>query len=167
MNYCTVCGHPLQVLVPPGDNRPRHVCSHCGEIHYQNPKLVVGAIPRWKNQVLLCRRAIEPRLGWWTLPAGFMENGESTVEAAMRETWEEAGALVEIGTLQALIDVPVIQQVHLFYRRICSAWTSPPAKKVWRRGFSLCATSPGTNSLSRRCAPRSPITCVIRGTACW
>ena len=138
MNYCTVCGHPLQVLVPPGDNRPRHVCSHCGEIHYQNPKLVVGAIPRWRNQVLLCRRAIEPRLGWWTLPAGFMENGESTVEAAMRETWEEAGALVEIDTLQALIDVPVIQQVHLFYRaNLLSLDVAPGEESLETRLFPL------------------------------
>ncbi|MDD3432946.1 NUDIX hydrolase [Tepidiphilus olei] len=138
MKYCSLCGHPLRVAVPPGDNRPRHVCGHCGEVHYQNPKVVVGAIARWEDRVLLCRRAIEPRLGWWTLPAGFMENGESTMEAAMRETWEEAGALIEVEDLHALIDVPPIQQVHLFYRaRLLRLDIAPGEESLETRLFRL------------------------------
>ncbi len=85
-------------------------------IHYLNPKLVVGCIPEWEGQILLCRRAIEPRRGLWTLPAGFMENGETTAQGAMRETLEEACARVELGALFSLVNVPHINQVHLFYR---------------------------------------------------
>ena len=137
MNYCTVCGHPLQVLVPPGDNRPRHVCSHCGEIHYQNPKLVVGAIPRWKNQVLLCRRAIEPRLGWWTLPAGFMEMGETMVQGAARETAEEAGAEVEMGAFFSAMSIPRVGQVHVFYlARLLSDRFDPGQESLEARLFA-------------------------------
>jgi ADP-ribose pyrophosphatase YjhB (NUDIX family) len=97
MKFCSVCGAPVELRLPPDDNRSRHVCTVCGEIHYQNPKLIVGAIPEWQDKILLCRRAIEPRHGLWTLPAGFMENGETTVEAAARETLEEANARVAIG----------------------------------------------------------------------
>jgi len=95
MNYCSHCGAPVRLKIPAGDSLPRHVCERCGAIHYLNPKMVIGAIPEWKDKVLLCRRAIEPRAGLWTLPAGFMENGESTAEGAARETLEEAGARVE------------------------------------------------------------------------
>ncbi|MDF3009806.1 MAG: hydrolase [Burkholderiales bacterium] len=102
--------------VPPGDSLQRWVCDHCGEIHYQNPKLVVGTIPEFEGRLLLCRRAIEPRYGYWTLPAGFMENDESTGQAAARETLEEAGANVELGAPFSLISVPHVNQVHLFYR---------------------------------------------------
>ena len=102
--------------MPPGDNLPRWVCDQCGEIHYQNPKLVVGSIPEYEDKVLLCRRAIEPRYGYWTLPAGFMENGETTAEAAARETLEEANAQVTIGELYTLYSVPHINQVHLMFR---------------------------------------------------
>lgn len=116
MNFCNLCGAPLTLLVPPGDNLPRHVCSACGEIHYRNPKLVVGCIAAWEERILLCRRAIEPRHGHWTLPAGFMENGETTAQAAARETCEEACAQVEIEALSSLISVPAFDQVHLFYR---------------------------------------------------
>jgi ADP-ribose pyrophosphatase YjhB (NUDIX family) len=91
------------------------VCDACGSIHYQNPRNVVGTIPIHQRQVLLCRRAIEPRLGFWTLPAGFMELGESTTAGAARETYEEAGAIVEIGPLYSLLNVPHAEQVHLFY----------------------------------------------------
>lgn len=101
---------------PPGDNRPRYCCRQCGSIHYQNPKLVLGTVPVWNDQVLLCRRAIEPRYGMWTLPAGFMENGESTEEGAARETSEEAGAHIELGPLYSMLDVPHVDQVHLFFR---------------------------------------------------
>lgn len=102
--------------MPPGDTLLRYVCDECGEIHYQNPKLVVGAIPEWEGRVLICKRAIEPRYGYWTLPAGFMENGESTGEAASRETLEEAGARIELGEPFSMLSVAQVNQVHLFYR---------------------------------------------------
>jgi len=119
MNFCSECAHPVALSIPEGDNRPRFVCSNCGTIHYQNPKLVVGSIPVWEQdgqlQLLLCKRAIEPRLGYWTLPAGFMENNETTAEAALRETVEEAGANIEMGPLFTLLNVAPVHQVHLFY----------------------------------------------------
>lgn len=101
--------------VPEGDNRLRSVCSACDTIHYVNPKMVLGTLPFWGDQVLLCRRAIEPRLGLWTLPAGFMELGESTADGALRETTEEAGAEVTLGPLFSVFDIPHVDQVHLFY----------------------------------------------------
>ncbi len=116
MNYCSVCGAPLELRIPPDDNRARHVCTRCGEIHYQNPKLIVGALPVWHDKILLCRRAIEPRHGLWTLPAGFMENGETTTEAAKRETLEEANARIAIGDLYSMYSLPYINQVHLLFR---------------------------------------------------
>ena len=119
MKFCSECGHPVALAIPEGDNRPRHVCTQCGTIHYQNPKNVIGTIPVWEQdgqlQVLLCRRAIEPRYGYWTLPAGFMENGETTGQAAARDTEEEAGANIELGNLFALINVAHVHQVHMFY----------------------------------------------------
>ncbi|MEW6023961.1 MAG: NUDIX hydrolase [Pseudomonadota bacterium] len=119
MKFCSECAHPVALAIPEGDNRPRHVCTQCGTIHYQNPKNVIGTIPVWEHegqlQVLLCRRAIEPRYGYWTLPAGFMENGETTGEAAARETDEEAGANIELGPLFALLNVAHVHQVHMFY----------------------------------------------------
>ncbi len=116
MNYCSDCGERVVQRVPEGDNRHRYVCSHCNVIHYQNPRIIAGTVPVWDNRILLCRRAIEPRYGYWTLPAGFMENQETTVEAAARETREEALAEVNIDGLYAIIDVPHINQVHMFYR---------------------------------------------------
>lgn len=116
MNYCSHCGAPLSLEIPAGDNRPRYICRHCDSIHYQNPKMVVGCLPIWEDQVLLCRRAIEPKIGLWTLPAGFMENGEAADEGAARETLEEAGARVEIIDLYSLISLPDINQVYLLYR---------------------------------------------------
>ncbi len=115
MKFCSVCGHEVIARIPPGDNRERFVCYHCGTIHYQNPRNVVGTVPVWGDQILLCRRAIEPRYGFWTLPAGFMEMGETTAEAAARETLEEAGARVEVQNLFTLLNVPHVHQVHLFY----------------------------------------------------
>lgn len=119
MKFCSECAHPVALAVPDGDNRPRYVCTHCDAIHYQNPKLVIGSIPVWEQdgelKVLLCRRAIEPRYGYWTLPAGFMENAETTEEAAVRETEEEAGANIELGSLFTLLNVAHVHQVHLFY----------------------------------------------------
>ena len=115
MNYCSQCGAPVTSRVPPGDDRPRHVCDSCGTIFYSNPKIVAGCIPQWDDQLLLCRRAIEPRSGLWTLPAGFMENGESTVQAAARETLEEANARVEMGKLFAYLNIPAINQVYVIF----------------------------------------------------
>lgn len=119
MKFCSECAHPVALAIPEGDNRARYVCTQCGTIHYQNPNMVVGSIPVWeqngKLQVLLCKRAIEPRYGYWTLPAGFMENAETTAEAAIRETEEEAGANVELGPLFSLLNVAHVHQVHLFY----------------------------------------------------
>jgi ADP-ribose pyrophosphatase YjhB (NUDIX family) len=119
MKFCSECAHPVTVAIPEGDNRPRYVCTQCGTIHYQNPKMVIGSIPVWEKdgeiKVLLCKRAIEPRYGYWTLPAGFMENEETTAEAAVRETEEEAGANVELGNLFTLLNVAHVHQVHLFY----------------------------------------------------
>jgi ADP-ribose pyrophosphatase YjhB (NUDIX family) len=116
MKYCSNCGAPVALKVPPGDNLPRHVCDACGTVHYSNPKLVIGCIPEWRDQVLLCRRAIEPRYGLWTLPAGFMENAETVAQAALRETLEEARARVELGEMFSVLSVPHVSQVHIFYR---------------------------------------------------
>ena len=116
LKFCSNCAAPLVRRIPPGDNLPRSVCDQCGEIHYQNPKLVIGAIPEWDGRLLLCRRAIEPRYGYWTLPAGFMENDESAGQAALRETLEEAGARIELGEPFSMLSVPHVNQVHVFYR---------------------------------------------------
>ncbi len=116
MNYCSNCGQNVDFRIPTGDTLPRHVCDHCGTIHYVNPKVVVGAIPEWEDRILLCRRAIEPRHGYWTLPAGFMENAETTAAAAARETLEEACARIDVGEMFTLINVPHISQVHIVYR---------------------------------------------------
>jgi ADP-ribose pyrophosphatase YjhB (NUDIX family) len=115
MKFCCYCSSAVVSRVPPGDSLPRWVCDECGEIHYQNPKLVLGTIPEHGERILLCRRAIEPRYGYWTLPAGFMEMEETTSEGAARETLEEAGARVEIQSLFTLLNVPHVHQVHLFY----------------------------------------------------
>lgn len=116
MKYCSTCGHPVKQRIPEGDNRHRYVCVNCSTIHYQNPRIIAGTVPVWEGKILLCRRAIEPRYGYWTLPAGYMENAETTVEAAERETLEEALAEVNIEGLYSIIDVPHINQVHMFYR---------------------------------------------------
>ena len=116
INYCSHCGASVCVQVPPGDTLERHVCISCGTIHYQNPKLIVGSLPVWQDKVLLCRRAIEPRHGKWTLPAGFMENNETMPQAAVRETVEEACARIELGEMYTIISVPHIRQVHAIYR---------------------------------------------------
>lgn len=114
--FCTACSNPLSLDTPPGDNRIRSLCKACGAIHYQNPRLVVGTLPVWHDHVLLCRRAIEPRYGKWTLPAGFMENGETVAAGAIRETIEEASARIELGPMFSMISVAHIHQVHVFYR---------------------------------------------------
>ena len=116
MKYCSICGEEVILKIPVDDTRERHVCVSCETIHYQNPNVVAGAIPVWNDQVLLCRRSIEPRYGLWTLPAGFMEMGETTTEAAVRETMEEANARVEIQELYVVINLPQVNQVYMMFR---------------------------------------------------
>jgi ADP-ribose pyrophosphatase YjhB (NUDIX family) len=116
MNYCSHCGAPVRLRIPAGDDRPRFVCDSCHTIHYQNPKMVVGCIPEREDKILLCRRAIEPRSGLWTIPAGFLENGETVIEGAKREAFEEARAKVEILSLYTLFDLTHINQVYLIFR---------------------------------------------------
>ncbi|MFY9510736.1 MAG: NUDIX hydrolase [Rubrivivax sp.] len=116
IKHCRVCGSSVTYRVPADDNRDRAICDACGEIHYENPINVVGTVPAWGDQVLLCRRNIEPRRGLWTLPAGFMELGESTSEGARRETDEEAGAHIELLGLFTVLNVVRAGQLHLFYR---------------------------------------------------
>jgi len=116
MKYCSLCGSELRVGVPQGDNRPRHICDQCSTVHYANPKVVAGCIAHWENKVLMCLRAIEPRYGLWTVPAGFMENGETTYQAAIRETLEEANARVEIEDLYVTVNLPHINQVYMLFR---------------------------------------------------
>lgn len=117
MNFCSHCGSAaLELRIPDGDTLPRQVCSACGTVHYQNPKVVVGCLPVWNDQVLLCKRAIEPRRGLWTLPAGFLENGETILAGAERETAEEAGARVALGPLYTMISLPHISQIYVMFR---------------------------------------------------
>ncbi len=127
MKYCSQCGMTLILTIPEGDNRERHVCSGCQTIHYQNPKIVTGTLPVIGDKILLCRRAIEPRYGLWTLPAGFMENGESVLDAARRETWEEACTHTCREQLYMMISQPCINQVCMFYRaEIDTRYTEEP-----------------------------------------
>jgi ADP-ribose pyrophosphatase YjhB (NUDIX family) len=116
MNFCSDCGARVVRRVPDGDNVPRYVCEACGTIHYQNPKLVLGCVPEHAGKIILCRRAIEPRRGYWTVPAGFMENGETLQQAAAREAREEAQIDVEIGSLLTVVHVLYAHQVHVFFR---------------------------------------------------
>ena len=115
INFCSQCGRPVVSEVPDGDNLTREVCKHCDTVHYQNPLIVAGCVAEYQGSILLCRRAIEPRSGYWTVPAGFMELGESLPDAAVRETWEEALARVEIGYMTAVVDVIRARQVHIFF----------------------------------------------------
>lgn len=107
---------PSVSAIPDGDNRERLVCPDCGYVAYENPKIVVGAVCAWRGRILLCRRAIAPRIGFWTMPAGYLELGETAADGAKREVWEEAGARVEIDDLLGLYDIPRIGQVYVIYR---------------------------------------------------
>src|SRR5260364_117457 len=141
MKFCSACGHAVILRIPAGDQRARFVCTHCHAIHYQNPRNVVGALPVWGDQVLLCRRAIEPRYGFWTLPAGFMELGETTAQAARRETLEEAGARV---------------RCIYFIAHGLLIWMCALAMKVLKSDYLKKRRFPGSKSLSepstKRCA---------------
>lgn len=116
MKFCSACGKAVNLRIPSGDDRDRHICDHCDTIHYQNPHIIAGCLPIYQDRVLLCKRAIEPRYGYWTLPAGFMENGETTIEGALRECREEANAKIHQPELYTLIDIPHINQVYMFFR---------------------------------------------------
>lgn len=138
MNYCSHCGNQVVVRIPPGDERPRHVCDSCGCIHYQNPKIVAGALPLWNDQILMCKRAIEPRYGLWTLPAGFMENQESVPEAACRESREEAMAELQNLELYTVISLPHINQVYMLYRaEVLDGVFSPGVESLDTRLFDI------------------------------
>jgi ADP-ribose pyrophosphatase YjhB (NUDIX family) len=115
IKFCSVCGTSVSDRIPAGDNRSRAVCDACGHIQYLNPKIVTGCVPVWGERILLCKRAIEPRYGKWTLPAGFMENQESAPEGAAREAMEEANARVEITGLYTVYSIPHISQVYMMF----------------------------------------------------
>jgi ADP-ribose pyrophosphatase YjhB (NUDIX family) len=137
MKFCSNCGAPVALRVPPGDTLQRHVCDACHTIHYQNPRLVVGCIAEWEDRILLCRRGIEPRHGLWTVPAGYMENGETTFEGAARETLEEANARVEMGPLYALYNIPHISQVYVLFRaRLLDSDVAPGLETLEVRLFA-------------------------------
>lgn len=137
IKHCRACGSLVNYQLPPDDNRDRAMCPACGEIHYENPLNVVGTVPVWGDQVLLCLRNIEPRRGFWTLPAGFMELGESTAEGALRETVEEAGARVELEGLFTVLSVIRVGQVHLYYRaRMLDTSLAPGPETIEARLFS-------------------------------
>ena len=113
--YCSQCGSQVTFLVPEGDNRERAVCNKCRAIFYENPKIVAGCILEYNNKILLCKRATEPRSGYWTLPAGFLENNETVEEGALRETWEEANAKSSDVKLFMMCNLPHISQVYMMY----------------------------------------------------
>jgi ADP-ribose pyrophosphatase YjhB (NUDIX family) len=137
IKHCKACGGPTVYSVPPDDNRERATCTVCGLVHYENPLNVVGTVPVWEDKVLLCRRNIEPRYGYWTLPAGFMELGESTADGALRETVEEAGAHVEMQGLFTMLNVVRVGQVHLFYRaRLLDTLFDPGPETIEAQLFS-------------------------------
>jgi len=115
MIYCTHCASPLVQRIPSGDDRARHICDACGTIHYQNPKMVVGTVPRYRDRILLCRRAIEPRYGFWTLPAGYLETGETLADGARRETLEEAGAQVDGLIPYAAFNITFVSQIYFMF----------------------------------------------------
>ena len=115
MKFCSHCGATVARKIPAGDSLPRYVCDACSTIHYQNPRMIVGCVPVWEDKILLCKRAIEPRHGLWTVPAGFMENGETLGAGAARETLEEACARVDIGMLYAVYNIPHVNQVYLLF----------------------------------------------------
>ena len=145
MNFCSHCGSRVISKVPDGDHLPRFVCTSCDTIHYKNPLLVLGCVPVWEDKILLCKRAIEPRLGFWTVPAGFMENGETLQNAAARECYEEALAKVEIGSLLAVVSVTHAAQVHVMFRAHLLAPTFAPGPESLEVGLYSEAEIPWEN----------------------
>ncbi|MCR5865160.1 MAG: NUDIX hydrolase [Aquincola tertiaricarbonis] len=136
IKHCRACGSAVNYLIPPDDNRERAVCPSCGTVHYENPLNVVGTVPYWADQVLLCKRNIEPRYGFWTLPAGFMELGETTAQGAARETDEEAGAHIEMGPLFSVMNVMRVGQVHMYYlARLTDTVFNPGPESIEARLF--------------------------------
>lgn len=115
IKFCSHCGQSVQLRDIPGDNIQRYQCLACEMVHYQNPKMVVGCLAVHEDKVLLCKRAIEPRSGYWNLPAGYLENGETTEAGAMREVWEEALAKVEITGIHSIYSIKHINQIYIFY----------------------------------------------------
>lgn len=137
--FCLKCGRGMAHAIPESDNRPRWLCEACGYIHYENPRVIAGCIPVWEDRVLLCRRAIDPRSGLWTLPAGFLEQGETISAGAARETLEEACCVVHPSELYTVINVPHIHQIHMFYLAdMASAEHAPGAESLETR---LCTES--------------------------
>ncbi len=126
MNFCSACGSRVNLIIPEGDNRARYVCTECGAIHYQNPNIVTGCIAEWADRILLCKRAIEPRYGLWTLPAGFMEYGESSMHGAAREALEEASAEIRDMKLFSVFSIPHINQVYTIYRGVLHEGEASP-----------------------------------------
>jgi ADP-ribose pyrophosphatase YjhB (NUDIX family) len=138
MKFCSKCGSKISIKIPVDDNRLRAVCDICKTIHYENPKIVVGCLPIWKDKILLCKRAIEPKLGFWTLPAGFMELHESTADGAMRETIEESGAIITLGNLFTVFDLPFCNQVHMFFlAKMLSPELNPGSESLEAKLFSV------------------------------
>ena len=136
IRHCKACGAATRYVVPADDNRERAVCTACALVHYENPLNVVGTVPAWGEQVLLCRRNIEPRYGLWTLPAGFMELGETTTEGAARETVEEAGARFEMQGLFSVLSVVRVGQVHIYFRaRLLDTAFAPGPETIEARLF--------------------------------
>jgi len=129
MNFCSHCGAPVTLIIPEGDDRPRYSCVACGAIHYQNPKMVVGCVPQWQGKILLCRRAIEPRYGRWTLPAGYLENGETVTDGARRETLEEAGAALHEVIPYGLYNICHVNQIYLMFRAQLNGLNFSPGKE--------------------------------------
>lgn len=129
MNFCSNCGEQVTQKIPRGDNLPRYVCSACEMIHYQNPRIIAGCIAEYENRILLCKRAIEPRSGLWTLPGGFMENNETTLEAAARESYEEANAIISDINLYCTYSIPHISQVYFMYRGTLDNGFSVPGEE--------------------------------------
>ena len=115
MKYCSICGDRVELKIPENDHLPRYCCEGCGEIHYQNPKIVTGTIPIMKGKILLCKRAIDPRQGRWTLPAGFLENRETIEQGAFRETLEETNTKVKMGSLYAIFNIPQVSQIYILF----------------------------------------------------
>ena len=146
-------GGPIHLRVPPDDNIERLTCNECGFINYINPKVIVGAVCTWDNKFLLCKRAIEPRIGFWTMPAGFMEEDETSMEGAKREAWEEAGARIEVNELIGVYNVARLSQVHLIYR----AKLINDIVNAGPESFGSAFFFMGRNTLERASFPKCPL----------